>query len=141
MSVNRVFSGVGGVIRQARINLGLSLRDLGNRIGMSHGYINDIEHGFKNPSELSLRRLAKALNLNCDDLLLGVGMISFKAKSYLMDHPNALLVLRSMVKLNLTDGELFEVLSKVRDLGDSYSVNCSTKKYPVLHSVIKRRSR
>lgn len=167
MSVDREFRGVGGVIRRARLDLGLTLRDVASRIGMSHSYINDIEHGAKSPSEMSLMRLAKALNLNCDDLLLRVGAVNSKAKLYFTEHPDAMLILRTIVKLNMDDEELSKVLDKVNEVGNLRSVSVvgdfgsisavvgnfssvasngsgskkSSRKYPALYAVIKGRSR
>ena len=59
---------LGQMITEARSNSGLSYRELGNLIGISHTYVNQIEKGTRLPSDEVLQSLAAALGLNIDVL-------------------------------------------------------------------------
>ena len=60
---------VGAVIRRARRERGLTLRDLAERSAISVVYLGEIERGKKYPSSIVLERLADALELTTPDLL------------------------------------------------------------------------
>ncbi|MCM3389227.1 helix-turn-helix domain-containing protein [Ureibacillus chungkukjangi] len=49
---------------------GLSLRELGNRIGMSHSQLSRVERGVSNPSNSLLKKIADELELKVEELLL-----------------------------------------------------------------------
>ena len=51
---------MGGEVRRARKDAGLSLRALGARIGVSAAYLTDVEHGRRSSSAAFLARLAAA---------------------------------------------------------------------------------
>jgi transcriptional regulator with XRE-family HTH domain len=55
----------GAKIAEARKAAGLSQKELAGKIGKSPQYLNDIEHGKRNPdSEELIESLAKALNMD-----------------------------------------------------------------------------
>jgi transcriptional regulator with XRE-family HTH domain len=57
-------------LRQARIAAGLSLRELGKRIGLSASLLSQIENGKSDPSVSSLYALVTELGLSLDALLV-----------------------------------------------------------------------
>lgn len=57
------------LIREARIAAGLSLRDLGRRVGVSASLLSQIENGKSDPSVSSLYALVSELGLSLDALL------------------------------------------------------------------------
>jgi transcriptional regulator with XRE-family HTH domain len=59
---------LGQRIRELRTKLKLSLRELADHIDITPPFLSDIELGRRNPSEETLRALAKALKTNYDDL-------------------------------------------------------------------------
>jgi transcriptional regulator with XRE-family HTH domain len=58
-----------GLIREARMAAGLSLRDLGRRVGVSASLLSQIENGKSDPSVSSLYALVSELGLSLDALL------------------------------------------------------------------------
>lgn len=60
---------IGTHLRQRRNELGLSLRDLAERLGVSPSLISQIERGRANPSVSTLYSLVAALEVSLDDLL------------------------------------------------------------------------
>jgi transcriptional regulator with XRE-family HTH domain len=60
---------VGRVIRQQRQERHLTIRDLGEKAGLSEIYVGEIERGQKYPSAKVLESLAQALDLDLAELL------------------------------------------------------------------------
>lgn len=60
---------MGAVIRRARQERSLTLKELGERAGLSVVYLGEIERGKKYPSAPVLERLAAALDLALSDVL------------------------------------------------------------------------
>lgn len=54
---------LGGVLRAARQRAGLGLRELGRLVGLSPGYLVNLEGGLRCPSRTVAVRLADALGL------------------------------------------------------------------------------
>lgn len=63
MSVDPLGLGVGRAIRQARERVGLTMRGLAQRCGMSQPFLSEIERGISMPSIATLYRLAEALDV------------------------------------------------------------------------------
>jgi HTH-type transcriptional regulator, competence development regulator len=81
-----------------------SLRSVGERTGLSHSYISDIENGFRrgtkkpiHPSADTLKRLAKAYNYSPNELLKKAGYIEEESKTpeEIYDDPDFQLAMRS----------------------------------------------
>ncbi len=60
---------IGRVIRQERQEHGLTIKELGEKAGLSEIYVGEIERGQKYPSAKVLESLAHALELDLADLL------------------------------------------------------------------------
>jgi len=60
---------VGRVIRRERQNRQMTIKELGEKAGLSEIYVGEIERGQKYPSAKVLESLAHALDLNTADLL------------------------------------------------------------------------
>src|SRR5947209_6752888 len=60
---------LGKVIRQERQNRRLTIKDLGDKAGLSEIYVGEIERGQKYPSAKVLESIAGALDLDLADLL------------------------------------------------------------------------
>jgi transcriptional regulator with XRE-family HTH domain len=60
---------IGRVIRRERQDRRLTIRELGEKAGLSEIYVGEIERGQKYPSARVLESLAKALDLDIADLL------------------------------------------------------------------------
>ena len=57
------------MLRRRRKELGLSLRDLATRSGLSASFLSQLERGIVEPSLSSLKRIAKALRMSVSDLI------------------------------------------------------------------------
>lgn len=84
----------GDVVREARQRAHLSLRDLGDRMrrpdgtSLSPQYLNDIEHGRRNPPDESvIRRMAAVLGLDEQVLLSLAGREPEEIREYLAAMP------------------------------------------------------
>jgi transcriptional regulator with XRE-family HTH domain len=62
---------LGSRIRQLRGQAGISQETLGLRSGLHRTYIGAIERGERNPSVLSLQKIADALKVSVGDLFNG----------------------------------------------------------------------
>jgi len=60
---------IGRVIRRERQNQHLTIKELGDKAGLSEIYVGEIERGQKYPSAKVLESLASALELDVADLL------------------------------------------------------------------------
>ncbi len=55
---------LGTLIAQARARKGLSMRDMANQLGVSKGWVGELEHGrYLDPSPDRLARIAEALDI------------------------------------------------------------------------------
>jgi transcriptional regulator with XRE-family HTH domain len=64
---------IGGHLRERRQQLGLSLRELADRLGVSASLISQIERGLANPSVSTLYAIVAELEISLDDLLFTDG--------------------------------------------------------------------
>lgn len=63
-------SRVGENIKSARLESGLTQKQLGKKLGVAEGYINEIELGRKVANEAFISKISKALNKDLNDLTL-----------------------------------------------------------------------
>lgn len=73
---------LGTVLRQARLDAGLSLRDLSRASGLTASQISQIETGKRpDPGFHTVTKAAKALGISLDDLAAGCGYVEASNKS------------------------------------------------------------
>jgi transcriptional regulator with XRE-family HTH domain len=65
-------SALGAAIRSQRKVLGLSQEDLAFGSGLHRTYIADLERGARNPSLVSIAKIAKALTMSLSELFTNV---------------------------------------------------------------------
>ncbi len=88
-----VVTGLGRAIRAARQDKGMTVERLGREAGVSTGLISQLERGRGNPSFLTLRRLAEALELPFGHFMQGPqpqgGMVvrAHQRKRLILPHP------------------------------------------------------
>jgi transcriptional regulator with XRE-family HTH domain len=68
---SNILHSLGFRIRQLREEAGISQEKLGQTSGLHRTYIGAIERGERNPSVLSLEKIAIALNVSVGDLFNG----------------------------------------------------------------------
>jgi transcriptional regulator with XRE-family HTH domain len=67
---------LGGIIKQQRISLSLTLQELAARSGVSASHLGRIERGERFPSAHILQRIAKPLSFEEDELFTLAGYLS-----------------------------------------------------------------
>jgi transcriptional regulator with XRE-family HTH domain len=107
-------SSFGERIRQLRKGKNLSQRELADKVGVNFTYLSKIENGkldFSDyPSEVTIRKLARALEANADDLLLLAEKIPETIKQRVIERPDAF---RKFA--DLSDKQLDEILERLKE--------------------------
>jgi transcriptional regulator with XRE-family HTH domain len=91
---------IGDVIREARAEFGLSLRDVTKQLHITPSYLSDIENNRRVPSEEVLRKLANLLKLDYDDLMARAGRFGAQALRYMKRTPATGVLLRRLAEGN-----------------------------------------
>ncbi len=65
---------LGDILRTARQEAGLSVRDLAAQVGVHFTHIGQLESGKRNPSPENLQRIAEVLNVDAEPLLAMIGL-------------------------------------------------------------------
>lgn len=74
-------------IRSGRAAKSMNQHDLADAVGVGVPHISKIEAGRENPSEALLQRIAVALDLDADELLIASGRIPERFMEALVAHP------------------------------------------------------
>lgn len=107
---------LGEVLRDARVSLDISLRELAKRLDLAPSYLSDIENDRRVPSEEVLQNLARELKLKFDDLMALAGRFGEQAERYLKRHPAAGQLFRRISEKRLSDDDLQKLLQRAEDL-------------------------
>ena len=67
--ITEILKSLGKRVRHLRVRRGWSQEILAEKADLDPTYVGDIERGKRNPSYLSLAKLAKALNLSLPEML------------------------------------------------------------------------
>lgn len=59
-------------IRELREGLGLSQEAFADKVGLDRTYVSGIERGTRNPTLLTMQRLAKGLSTSIEQLVKGI---------------------------------------------------------------------
>jgi len=59
----------GQKLREIRLKKKLSQGDIARVLGVHRSYISGLERGVRNPSLLTIQKVAKAININAKDLI------------------------------------------------------------------------
>ncbi len=101
----------GGVIREARVASGWSLRELAKRIDITPSYLSDIENDRRVPAEEILRALSTELELDFNDLMARSGRLGSDAVRYMSRMPAAGVLFRRLSEENVPQ-DVLEKLSE-----------------------------
>lgn len=66
---SQALNNLGQIIREKREVLGLTQIEVAQKAGLDRNYIGMVERGERNPSYLSLMKIAKGLNMTVDQLI------------------------------------------------------------------------
>ena len=64
-----ISSKLGQNLKNIRTKKGISQGDISRKLNMDRGYISSVENGKKNPTLLTLGKIAGALNVGIEDLI------------------------------------------------------------------------
>ena len=109
---------LGDVVRDRRVERDLSLRDLAKIIGKAPSYLSDIENDRRTPAEEVIRDIARALELDANDLMARAGRFGADAERYMKKNPAAGVLLRRISDMKLSEGALQKLLHEVDRLGE-----------------------
>lgn len=59
---------LGENLRRIRSKAGISQSDVAKSLGVSRGFVSDIENGKRNPTLATIARIAKAINVETEEL-------------------------------------------------------------------------
>lgn len=90
----------GKIIREKRMELGLSLKELANKANVNYVFLSRLERGMERPSEDLIRRLADALSYkeNIEELITKFGKVPESIEKMIIDDPSAVVELPAFFK-------------------------------------------
>lgn len=89
----------GQLIKENRQKLGISNRKLADKLGLSSGYVFQIEKGnYQPPSEAVLKKMAEIFNMHSDTLIAKAGKVPSDIIAGLLEFPEAIPHLRNNFK-------------------------------------------
>jgi transcriptional regulator with XRE-family HTH domain len=107
---------LGQRIRARRLELGITLRELGRRVEVSAPYLTDLEAGRRHPSPEVLQRIAAALELPASELEKLDTRLSPEVRRWVETQPEVARLLRTLQGTPRKRRE--EVLRRMRKLID-----------------------
>ena len=78
----------GGFIRHERQAKGITLREMARQIGVSATFLSKVETQDWKPGEDKLRRIAKIIECDADDLLVRAGRVPSELTDIIRQHPH-----------------------------------------------------
>lgn len=111
-------NGLGDVLREARNKAELSLRALAKKLDITPSYISDIENDRRVPSEDVLHQLADVLKLKFDDLMALAGRVGDRTERYLKQHPQAGVLFRRLEERGVGDDQIQRLIKEVDKMGE-----------------------
>lgn len=106
-------SDLGRRIRELRLEAGLSQRALAERVGVGFPHLSKIEAGKETASSDLLMRIAEAVGVEPDELILLAGRIPDDVSGVLLEKPDlASLFFRKWRKGEISDDEVRGLLSQ-----------------------------
>ena len=67
--MNNEITNFGKLLREARLKKKMSQGDIAKKLGVHRSYISGLEHGKRNPSLLTINKMAKAIGVEPKELL------------------------------------------------------------------------
>lgn len=110
---------LGETIREKRLQVDISLRELAKRLDITPSYLSDIENDRRVPAEEVLKDIAKALELSYDVLMGLAGRFGETVERYLKRQPTAGVLFRKIASANLSR----DALEKLAEQTDELSKN------------------
>ena len=106
----------GETIKKNRMNAGIGLREFAGRVGISPGYLSDLENEkVAPPSEKLILEMAKTLGIEKDELLKAAEKLDPEVAEYVVHEPRAADFLRKAKEKNFHNGD-WEKLSQLAEI-------------------------
>lgn len=103
----------GKTLKEKRMETGLSLREFAGRVGISPGYLSDLENEkVAPPSEKLIMDMAGILGIEKDELLKAAEKVDPEVAEYVAHEPRAADFLRMAKEKNFDNGD-WEKLSEI----------------------------
>ena len=109
---------LGDVIRDARVTAKKGLREFSRNLGIAPSYQSDIENDRRVPAEDVLKKVADALALNFDELMMLAGRIGEEAERFLRRSPEAGKLFRKISEKNLSESEVRKLSEKADEFDE-----------------------
>ena len=122
MSESKESTRLGNRIRQRRLALNLTQKEVAAAVHCDPSYISQVETGrIYNPKYPLLRDIAKALETTLDDLLQAAGYVSLPDEVLALDDPELMVYLNGVAKLPKHDREIIKgVLKSMEEAHEKY---------------------
>jgi transcriptional regulator with XRE-family HTH domain len=104
---------LGDTLRDARVALDVSLREVARQAKIAPSYLSDIENDRRVPAEELLGKLASLLQLDFDELMARAGRVGDDAERYLKQHPSAGVLFRRLAEKGVDEERLRELVEQV----------------------------
>ena len=93
-------SDLGAMIKAARVSLGLTQEDLGRAVGVSNGFLSNLENGrARAPGDAKLEQIARLLGLSPAEVFAAAGRVHPEViKAYQRDPGGVLGAVREMAE-------------------------------------------
>lgn len=108
----------GKTLKEKRMDTGLSLREFAGRVGISPGYLSDLENEkVAPPSETVILDMAKALGVDKTELLKAAEKVDPEVTEYVAQEPRAADFLRMAKEKNFDNGDWKKLSEIARVVG------------------------
>lgn len=103
-------------MRDARMDKGLTLRQVAAELDIVPSYLSEIENDRRVPAEEVLRGLTQKLGLDFDEGMARAGRFGEATERYLRRHPDAVSLMRKVSAANFTKEDLQALSQHVEEL-------------------------
>lgn len=108
----------GDIIRDKRVEVDLSLRDLAKRLELTPSYLSDIENNRRIPAEEVIRDIVHILGLDFDLLMARAGRFGEEAIRYMKRNPSVGILFRRLAQHEASGDFVKKLLDEAENLAD-----------------------
>jgi transcriptional regulator with XRE-family HTH domain len=109
---------LGETIRNKRVELDLSLRDLAKRLQLTPSYLSDIENDRRVPAEEVIRNIAQVLALDFDLLMARAGRFGDEAIRYMKRNPSVGVLFRRLAQHEASGDMVKDLIRRTESLAE-----------------------
>ena len=109
---------LGETVRNKRVELDLSLRDLAKRLQLTPSYLSDIENDRRVPAEEVIRNIAQVLALDFDLLMARAGRFGDEAIRYMKRNPSVGVLFRRLAQHEASGDMVKDLIRRTESLAE-----------------------